>query len=73
MVDILFLVDSRWSAFRAIFQAQILSLGFIVVALFLRRGDLEWSRVAAPAFVGGIILSLVLYCATYVACERRRG
>jgi hypothetical protein len=73
MVDILFLVDSRWSAFRAIFQAQILSLGFIVVALVLRRGDLEWSRPAAPAFVGGIILSLVLYCATYVACERRRG
>ncbi|TXN32532.1 hypothetical protein FVP33_02190 [Lacisediminihabitans profunda] len=73
MVDILFLVDSRWSAFRLIFQAQLLSLTFIVVALFLRRSDLEWSRLAAPAVVGGIILSFGLYLATYVFCERRRG
>ena len=71
VVNLWLLVDSRWSAFRSIFQAQIVSLVFITAALVLARGDLAWSRPSAPAFVLGIAASLVRFTAFYLWCERR--
>jgi hypothetical protein len=70
MVNLWLLVDSRWTAFRWMFQAQLVSLVFIVGALILGGGDLEWSRPAAPLFVAGILGSLVAYGAFYVWSER---
>jgi len=69
MVNLWMLRDARWSAFRWIFQAQIVSLVFIVVALVIARGDLAAS-LAAPAFVVGMVVSLVVYVALYAYCER---
>lgn len=69
MVNLWMLRDARWSAFRWIFQAQIVSLVFIVVALVVARGDLAAS-LAAPAFVVGMVVSLVVYVALYAYCER---
>jgi hypothetical protein len=71
VVNLWLLSDSRWSAFRSIFQAQIASLVFITGALVLARDDLAWSRPAAPAFVLGIVVSLVGFTAFYLWCERR--
>ena len=71
VVDLWLLADSRWSAFRSIFQAQIVSLVFITAALALARGDLAATGFAAPAFVMGIVVSLVGFTAFYLWCERR--
>jgi len=71
MVNVWMLVDSRWSAFRRVVQAELVSLTFIVLAIILARGDLDWSRPATPVVVVGFGLSLVAYVAFYVICERR--
>jgi hypothetical protein len=73
VVNVWLLVDSRWSAFRLIVQAEIVSLGFIALAVAIARADLEWSHPAAAGFVGGIAVSLVVFVAFYVWCERRSG
>ncbi|MET0783613.1 MAG: hypothetical protein ABWY53_04735 [Leifsonia flava] len=71
-VNIWMLTDGRWSAFRWVFQAQIVSLVFIVIALVVRRDDLVWEHPAAWAFTIGIGFSLVAYVAFFVLMDRRR-
>ncbi|MFC0682337.1 hypothetical protein ACFFGH_31290 [Lysobacter korlensis] len=70
MVNLWLLVDARWSAFRWMFQAQLVSLLFILGALVLGGGDLQWSRPAAPLFVAGILASAVVYVLFYLWSER---
>ena len=70
MVNLWLLVDARWSAFRWMFQAQLVSLLFILGALVLGGGDLQWSRPTAPLFVAGIAASAVVYVLFYVWGER---
>ena len=72
MVNIWMLWDSRWSAFRRVFQAQLVSLACIVLAIVVRFGDLEWERPAAWLFSVGIAVSAAVYVAFYVTLERRR-
>ena len=71
MVNVWMLWDDRWSAFRRVFQAQLVSLTFILVALAVRFGDLEWTRPSAWMFAGGIVVSAIVYVAFYVSLERR--
>jgi hypothetical protein len=71
MVDVWFLLDGRWSSFRWVFQAQLISLAFIIGALVLARNDLDWTRLSAPLFVAGIAASFVGYLAFYWYCESR--
>ncbi|KQX08527.1 hypothetical protein ASC59_09745 [Leifsonia sp. Root1293] len=71
-VNIWMLRDARWSAFRWVFQAQIVSLVFIVLALVLRWDDLVWEHPAAWAFTIGIGFSLVAYVAFFLLMDRRR-
>lgn len=73
MVNIWMLWDSRWSAFRRVFQAQLVSLACIVLAIVVRFGDLEWERPAAWLFTIGIAVSAAVYLVFYVSLERRRG
>ena len=54
------------------FQAQIFSLIFIVIALVVRRDDLVWEHPAAWAFTIGIAFSLAAYVAFYALMDRRR-
>ncbi|MFF1877002.1 hypothetical protein [Leifsonia sp. NPDC058230] len=75
LVNVWMLGDSRWSAFRQMFQAQLASLVFIAGALAIRNGDLDWTRPSTPMFVIGIAVSFVVYAAFYLWCEtalRRR-
>ncbi|MGO4299813.1 hypothetical protein [Leifsonia sp. RAF41] len=72
MVNLWMLRDPRWSAFRQIFQAQLISLALILLALALRGGELLWSRPSAPLLVCGLAASFVAYGALYVWAERRR-
>jgi len=70
MVNVWLLVDARWSAFRWIFQAQIVSLAAIAAAILVRLGDIAWQRPAGAAFVIGIGVSLAVFAAFYLYCER---
>jgi len=72
MVNLWMLRDARWSAFRQIFQAQLLSLALILFALVLRGGELLWARPSAPLLVCGLAGAFVAYGALYVWAERRR-
>ena len=73
MVNIWMLRDSRWSAFRRVFQAQLVSLACIVLVIVVRFGDLEWERPAAWLFTIGIGVSAAVYLVFYISLERRRG
>lgn len=71
MVNLWLITDARWSSFRKVFQAQLVSLVFICAALVISRGDLDWTRPATGWFVGGIAFSLLGYTAFYLYCARR--
>lgn len=47
--------ESRWSAFRILFQAQLFSLAAIVASLLVARDDLLWDRPAAYGFVALVL------------------
>jgi hypothetical protein len=70
VVNVALLIDGRWSAFRTIFQAQVLSLVAIAGALAIRNDDLGRTG-ASVAFVVGIALSLVAYVVFFLYCERQ--
>jgi len=70
MVNLFLIRDARWSAFREVFQAQIVSLVFILLALLLGRDDLTGPS-AVPVVVG-LCVSFVAYATFYLYCERRR-
>ncbi|MGY4858484.1 hypothetical protein [Cryobacterium sp. AP23] len=69
MVNVWMIRDARWSSFRKIFQAQILSLMFILLALILGRDAL--TGPSALLVVTGLGFSFVAYVTLYVFCERR--
>ena len=73
LVNVWMLWDARWSAFRWVFQAQLVSLACIVLALLVRFGDLAWERPAAWLFAIGIAASAAVYITFYVSLERRRA
>ena len=70
MVNIWLIRDARWSSFRQVFQAQILSLAVILLTLLLARVDL--SGPSALPVVVGFCVSFVAYVGFYLYCERRR-
>ena len=70
MVNLFLIRDARWSAFREVFQAQIVSLAFILLALFIGRDALTGPG-AVPVVVG-LCVSFLAYVTFYVYCERRR-
>lgn len=71
VVDVALLWDARWSAFRVLFQAQLLSLAAIAVSLIVRRDDLLWDRPLTPAFLALVAAAIVVYGAFTVWCEVR--
>ena len=71
MVNVWMLWDDRWSAFRRVFQAQLVSLAFILIAIAVRFGDFAWERPAAWMFATGIVVSAAVYTLFYVSLERR--
>jgi hypothetical protein len=71
VVNVALLWDDRWSAFRVLFQAQSLSLVVIAVSLIARRDDLQWDRPLTPAFVGLVVVALVVYSGFTLRSEAR--
>ena len=71
VVALWFLRDDRWSSFRILFQAQLLSLIAIVCSLVAGRDALHWDRPATPAFLGLVAVAFAGYAALTVAMELR--
>mgnify|MGYP000518940749 CR=1 FL=1 len=70
MVNVWMLRDARWSAYRWVFQAQLVSLGAILLAVALASGDLLWDRPAAWIVTVGFAVSFVAYLAFYLVFDR---
>lgn len=71
VVAVGFLRDDRWSSFRILFQAQLISLAAMVLSLLAGRGALHGDRPATPAFLALIAGALIGYAALMVAMESR--
>jgi hypothetical protein len=71
VVAIGFLRDDRWSSFRILFQAQLVSLVAIICSLIVGREALRWDRLATPAFLALIAIAFVGYVGLTVAMETR--
>ena len=71
VVAIGFLRDDRWSSFRVLFQAQLVSLVAIVGSLIAGRDGLHWDRPATPAFLALVAVAFVGYLTLTVWMELR--
>ncbi|MGP3535759.1 hypothetical protein ACTU3I_13255 [Microbacterium sp. RD1] len=72
VVNVALLWDRRWSAFRALFFAQLLSLAAICLSLLARAADLRWERPLTGVFVALVAGALAAYGAFTAWCETRR-
>lgn len=77
VVNAALLWDSRWSAFRILFHAQLVSLTAIAVSLAVRSGDLAFERPVTVVFLALVAGALIGYGALTAWCEgqlrRARG
>lgn len=75
VVNAALLRDRRWSAFEAVFEAQLVSLAAIAVTVWLHRGDLLWERPMTLIFVLLIAGAIVGYGGFFLWARRawRRG
>ena len=71
IVAIGFVRDDRWSSFRILFQAQLVSLFAIVCSLVAGREALIWDRFATWAFLALIAVAVLGYAALTAAMELR--
>jgi len=71
LVNVWMLWDDRWSAFRRVFQAQLVSLACILLAIAVRLADFDWNRPSAWLFAIGIVVSAAVYALFYFSLERR--
>ena len=71
IVAIGFLRDDRWSSFRILFQAQLVSLVAIICSLIAGWEALLWDRLATPAFLALIAVAFIGYAAMTAGMEIR--
>ena len=71
VVAIGFLRDDRWSSFRIVFQAQLVSLVAIIGSLIVGRDALHGDRPATPAFLTLIAAAFLGYSALTIVMELR--
>lgn len=60
-VNVAMIADRRWSSYRALYAAQLVSLAFLLFAVVVRREDIHWERPAAWGFVALLVMALGLY------------
>lgn len=71
VVNLAMLRDERWSAFRILFGAQLLSLAAIAVSLVVRRDDLLWERPLTVPFLALVAAAVLAYGALASWAELR--
>lgn len=72
VVNVALLWDRRWSSFRILFEAQLVSLAAICLSLVLRSADLQWERPMTAAFIVLVAGAVLAYGSFTIWCERRR-
>ena len=63
-------VERRWSSARVIFQAQIISIVFILLAMYLNRADVLWNFWTSWFFVSGLLIELAVIGWAYYESRR---
>ena len=71
VVNLAMLRDERWSAFRILFGAQLLSLAAIAVSLVARHDDLLWERPLTVPFLALVAAAVLAYGALTTWAELR--
>lgn len=71
VVNVALLADARWSAFRLLFGAQLISLAAIVVSVLVRWSDLLWDRAFTPMFLALVGAAVLSYGGVTLWCESR--
>lgn len=72
-INLLMLVDPRWTAFRWVFQAELVTLAFIVIAFVVGFNDLYWNRPSTWIVTIGITAMLIACVSLFAWLDRRRG
>lgn len=63
-------VERRWSSARVIFQAQVISIVLILLAMFLNRGEILWSYWTSWFFVSGLLFEMAVIGWAYYESRR---
>lgn len=69
-VNVGMIVDRRWSSFRVLYGAQLISVALIIVAILIRREDVHWERPAAAGFVALLVVAFLCYGSFAAWAER---
>jgi hypothetical protein len=64
-------LDGRWSSAKIIFQAQVVAIGLIFLAMLFAAGDIQWSHWGIWLFISGLLLTLALI--GWAALEARQA
>jgi len=65
--------DGHMSSARIIFSAQVVSIGLILLALLVNRGEIDWSKLSVYTFIGGLLLTLGLITWAMTWAQRQMG
>ncbi|HWI31665.1 MAG TPA: hypothetical protein VNT50_09230 [Microbacterium sp.] len=65
------IIDRRWTSFRILYAAQLVSIAFVLTAIWVGRADVQWERPAAWGFVALLVMALGCYGGLAVWAERR--
>jgi hypothetical protein len=52
--------DGRWSSASIIFQAQVISILFFLIAIVLDKDEIQWSQLGSWTFLLGLLLVILL-------------
>lgn len=53
-------LDGRWSSASILFQAQVISILFFLLAMVINRAEIQWDQWGIWTFLGGLLLVLFL-------------
>lgn len=73
VVNAALLGDRRWSAFQAVFGAQLVSLAAIAVTVVLHRDDLLWERPMTLVFILLVVGAILGYGGFFLWATRAWG
>ena len=73
LVSLSIAYEFSWSASRYLLQAMAVTLVPTLIAVFLNRGDFDWSSFASWGFTGGLVAILILLAVTYWSMSQQHG
>jgi hypothetical protein len=62
--------DGSWASVRYFLQAQAISVGFMLIAIYVARADFDWAAPVSWIFTGGLSFVLLLIGYTHLIPNR---